>query len=144
MQQQNQQLWWIINVSTSKQFDSNLFWGERCDDVITKILEWLQSFGLERKWCNSLIPWNDSVLFSLIFSAAWSQHTVLAFLHRCAPIFGGCTCRYHVPSFCWQADTLRTNLVMLYWTSSHIEEERSNKLITMAKSKKGLELTHQK
>lgn len=69
-------VWWIINVSTSKQFDSNLFWGERCDDVITKILEWLQSFGLERKWCNSLISMKwFSPVFSHLFRCLVPAHS---------------------------------------------------------------------
>lgn len=77
-----------------------------------------------------------SVHFSLIFSTPWSRHSLLASPHCRAPIFGGCTCHYHVPSFCWQADTLRANLEILNWIRSLIEVERWNKLITVQKANK--------
>lgn len=87
------------------------------------------------KWSNFLNIFSI-ILFSLIFSAPWSRHSLLASPHRGAPILGGCTCHYHVPSFCWQADTLRTNLEILNWICSLIEEERWNKLITVQKANK--------
>lgn len=63
-------VWWIMNTSTSKQFDPNLFWGERYHDLINIILKWLQSFGSMENGNNSLtfIKWFRPVFAHLFHS----------------------------------------------------------------------------
>lgn len=48
-----------------------------------------------RLCCNRIVP---------------SATLLWAFPFHSPTILGGCTCHYHIPSFCWPADTLRSHL----------------------------------